>query len=550
MAFFVLSIFAGVLTILAPCILPLLPVILGTADGGSKKKISKRSVTVILTLAVSVFVFTLLLRATTAFISIPQSTWNLISGIVIVLLGIAVLFPTLWNKLFGVKRLYEASNKALGAGYQKNSFWGDVAMGLALGPVFTTCSPTYLFILATVLPAQFGIGFLYLIGFVIGMTFSLFLIAYIGQKVINKISVKQSTTEKIKKIFGILFILVGVIIMTGYDKKISTLILDSGYSATINLEERLIESTQKNMNEEQKKQSSVEIPNFLRNNFPNTDWSMADESVSNILSGGPGKDGIPALTNPKFIPISGWDRPDDVQTIVVSDDSVVKAYPYNILIWHEIVNDTVGGKEIAVTFCPLCGSAIVFDRNFEGEKLEFGVSGGLLESNMVMYDRNTESLWQQSTGEGLAGVNFGKKLNLVEFQLMNVGELKKKYPSAQILSEDTGHSRTYGRNPYSGYEESESFYFSPSITDTRYPSKDIFVIYRVGESTVATPWSVIKNGDTHETTINSTVIILQKEGGELTVTVDGNKIPFYFEMWFSWAVQNQDEGVVYDPSKN
>lgn len=244
MLFFFIAILAGVLTILAPCILPLLPVVIGTADG-TKRGISKRAVLVIISLSLSVIVFTLLLKATTLFITIPDSFWTWFSGSVIAFLGIVTIFPSMWSKIPFVNKINLASNKALGAGYQKDNHYGDMVIGASLGPIFTTCSPTYLFILATVLPASPISGFIYLIGFTLGLATSLFVIAYLGQKFVNKIFANEEKTAKLKKIFGVLFLLVGIAIITGYDKRLSSLILDTGFGGTINFEEKLINSVNK-----------------------------------------------------------------------------------------------------------------------------------------------------------------------------------------------------------------------------------------------------------------------------------------------------------------
>jgi cytochrome c-type biogenesis protein len=239
MLFFLISILAGVLTILAPCILPLLPVVIGTADG-TKRGISRRAVVVIISLSISVILFTLLLKATTLFIVIPDSFWTGFSGSVISFLGIVTIFPNLWNKIPFINKINLASNKVLGTGYQKDNHYGDMIIGASLGPIFTTCSPTYLFILATVLPASPIKGLVYLIGFTLGLAISLFLIAYLGQKFVHKIFANENKTAKLKKIFGVLFLIVGVAIITGYDKKLSSLILDTGFGGTINFEEKLI----------------------------------------------------------------------------------------------------------------------------------------------------------------------------------------------------------------------------------------------------------------------------------------------------------------------
>ncbi|GEM_PF-18111 len=240
MTFFVISVIAGFLTVLAPCILPLLPIVIGSTGEG-KNGISKRSLVVIASLAVSVILFTLLLKASTALIAIPQSFWQYFSGTVLILVGLAIVFPALWTKIPLVSRLSISSNKAVGAGYQKHSLYGDMLIGGALGPVFTTCSPTYLLIIATILPASFITGLLYLVGFVAGLVVALLLIAYFGERLTSAVAKRMGTAEGVKRIFGILIVIIGLAIMTGLDKKLESKILDSGYGATIEFENRLLE---------------------------------------------------------------------------------------------------------------------------------------------------------------------------------------------------------------------------------------------------------------------------------------------------------------------
>lgn len=240
MIFFLIAILAGILTVLAPCILPFLPIIIGSSET-KDRRISRRALVVIGSLAVSVVVFTLLLKVSTLLIDIPQMFWNVFSGAVIILVGLAIVFPSLWARIPFVQRLSILSNKAIGAGYQKKNYSGDVLIGLALGPVFTTCSPTYLFIIATVLPAGFLVGFIYLLAFTVGLVIALLLVAYFGGQLVRKITSHIGTTNRVKQIFGVLIILVGIAILTGYDKKLETAILDSGYGATIHFEESLIE---------------------------------------------------------------------------------------------------------------------------------------------------------------------------------------------------------------------------------------------------------------------------------------------------------------------
>lgn len=293
MIFFIISILAGVFTVLAPCILPLLPIVIGASEEGSKG-ISKRALTVVGSLSLSVVLFTLLLKATTFFISIPQSFWTSFSGLVIILVGIAIIFPSFWMKVPYVNKLSLLSNKAVGRGYQKKNYRGDMLIGFALGPVFTTCSPTYLFIIATVLPASFIVGLVYLLGFTFGLALSLVLIAYFGQRIVNKITERMNTAGNIKKIFGVLIVIVGLMVLTGYDKKLETFILDSGYGATIKLEDSLIERfapKDNSMKEKQSTNKSLETITLAGGCFWCTEaYFQEQEGVIDAVSGYAGGD--------------------------------------------------------------------------------------------------------------------------------------------------------------------------------------------------------------------------------------------------------------------
>lgn len=553
--FLLVAFLAGLLTVLAPCILPLLPVVIGASESGARG-ISLRAVTVIGALSFSVIVFTFLLKASTLLIAIPQVWWTWFSGAVIILVGVAMVFPDLWARVPFIAHMSRASNKALGAGYQKKNVAGDAAIGIALGPVFTTCSPTYLFIIATVLPATFGTGALYLLSFTLGLALSLLAVAYFGQQLVSVFVGRERQTGTLKKAFGVLIVLVGLAIFTGYDKKIETWILDAGYGATINFEQRLIEQFAPSLPKDSPsgtegveiEGSSVAIPPYLSAAFPATDFSHIDPRLEGVVSGGPGKDGIPAIDAPRFVPLDSFTRSDEILAVVLPDGDRVKVYPYNILTWHEIVNDVVNGEPVAVTFCPLCGSAVVYERTLPKGITTFGVSGSLLESNMIMYDRATESLWQQSTGQALAGAYFGRELSLVPFQLLTLGEIRATHKDALVLSEQTGHVRDYARNPYAGYEESDSFIFAPSRTDVRYPAKEIIVVFRAGEVSIATPWLTLNEYSVRVGTVNGNEIRVEKRDGELSIMVNGVDAPFYFEMWFSWVAQHGTEGEVFDPS--
>ena len=184
MLLFFVSFIAGVLTAIAPCVLPLLPVIVGGSIAGGSRW---RAYTITVSLGVSVIIFTLLLKVSTAFINVPQGTWQLISAAILIAFGLVMIFPQLWDRLGFVNALNRSSNKLLATGYQQNSFWGDALMGAALGPVFASCSPTYFVILATVLPASFAMGLLDLVAYAVGLSGFLLLIALAGQRLLGKL---------------------------------------------------------------------------------------------------------------------------------------------------------------------------------------------------------------------------------------------------------------------------------------------------------------------------------------------------------------------------
>ena len=546
MTLLLISFVAGLLTVLAPCVLPLLPVIIGSSVGARSKA---TPYIVIGSLALSILIFTYLLKASTALIDIPPSVWSYLSGGILFGFGLTLLFPTLWEHLPFVNKGSVGANKILGAGYQKKSIWGDVLMGAALGPVFSTCSPTYFVIIATVLPASFLLGTVYLLVYLLGLVTVLVLISLLGQKITSKLTVASDSRGWFKRSIGAFFILLGILIITGNDKKFESWVLDQGIiGGVLQIEQGLLNSLDETESEPIiKNTSTITVPRTLSAHFPNTDWSKADPRIEGAISGGPGKDGIPAIDKPTFIPLSSFTRPDAVQAIVLFGKDTVKVYPYNVLTWHEIVNDEIDGRPVAITFCPLCGSALVFDRTLpNGTVSTFGVSGSLLESNMIMYDRATENLWQQSTGRVLAGSLYPAELVRTPFQLLTLGEIRKSYPNAIVLSEDTGHSRDYDRNPYAGYETDDRFVFYPSNLDTTFDPKTIMVVFRDNDTTFTTPWLTLREAKSLEKDHDGTRYALNvTDAGELTITDShGTVHPFYFEMWFSVAVQHGDGLVI------
>lgn len=189
--------------------------------------------------------------------------------------------------------------------------------------------------------------------------------------------------------------------------------------------------------------------------FPKTDFDNISVDLDSILSGGPPRDGIPPIDKPEFSTASeaqewlGKDEP----VVAFTDGDDARAYPLQLLIYHEIVNDVVNNKPVTVTFCPLCNASIVFDREVDGKILDFGTTGRLRNSDLIMYDRQTESWWQQFTGRGIIGQYNEVKLTQLASQIVSFDTFRQTYPEGKILNRETGHTRPYGNNPYSGYDD-------------------------------------------------------------------------------------------------
>jgi hypothetical protein len=238
--------------------------------------------------------------------------------------------------------------------------------------------------------------------------------------------------------------------------------------------------------------STASFPTFL-SNYWKTDFDKRSISPTEVISGGPGKDGIPAIDTPRFVPVSEGSflgEKEPVVSLVIAGDA--RAYPLQILIWHEIVNDTVGGTPVSVTFCPLCNSAVVFDRRLDGRILDFGVSGFLRHSDLIMYDRQTESWWQQINGEAVVGEYTGRRLEFLPAAIVSWADFVRAFPDGKVLSRQTGYLRNYGENPYVGYDElgSNPFLFD-GRKDGRLPAMERVVTVEVNGEAAAYPFTAL-----------------------------------------------------------
>ena len=227
-----------------------------------------------------------------------------------------------------------------------------------------------------------------------------------------------------------------------------------------------------------------------------TDFSRHSVDYAEILSGGPPKDGIPAIDRPQFETVEQadeWLEPlEPVILFQAGEDA--RAYPLQILTWHEIVNDEVGGEPVTITFCPLCNTAIAFDRKVEGRVLDFGTTGRLRYSNLIMYDRQTETWWQQASGEAIAGELTGMQLEFLPAPIIAWQDFKDTYPVGRVLSRDTGHNRPYGQNPYVGYDDinSSPFLYRGPATPGRLPPMARVLAVDLGGEVVAFPYETLQ----------------------------------------------------------
>lgn len=240
MTLIIISFIAGVLTILAPCVLPLLPVIVGgsLARSGESGNPWRKPLIVTASLALSVVLFTLLLKATTALLGIPVMVWQVVAGVIVILFGVTMLAPRLWEELMIRTRLQARSSQLMAKSSTKKGVGGDILLGLSLGPVFSSCSPTYALIVATVLPASFGEGVINLLAYAVGLSAMLLLVTLLGKSLISKLGWTLNPHGWFYKIIGSIFLIVGVGLILGWDKDIQEFVLEQGwYDPIIHIEE-------------------------------------------------------------------------------------------------------------------------------------------------------------------------------------------------------------------------------------------------------------------------------------------------------------------------
>jgi hypothetical protein len=264
-----------------------------------------------------------------------------------------------------------------------------------------------------------------------------------------------------------------------------------------------------------------------------------------IHAGGPDKDGIPSLTDPNTLPVGKAKFPGQSRIVVVTVNKKTRGYPLAVLNWHEAVNDKLGDVPIAVIYCPLCDSVSVVDRRIGKNTIEFGISGLLRNSNVLLYDRRTDALWSQLGLEAVSGPHVGKSLKHLPWQITTFERFAKDYPKADILSRKTGHRRNYARNPYDAYFRVDRLMFPVMHRDNRLEAKARVVGIRLGKTIRAYPLKKIrrrKNGRLVEK-LPAGEIVLQADEDSVAVRKVPKKASVVHTFWFAWVAFHPDTEV-------
>lgn len=260
---------------------------------------------------------------------------------------------------------------------------------------------------------------------------------------------------------------------------------------------------------------------------------------SKIISGGPPKDGIPSIDDPKFVSMDEADEwiEDNELVLAMTYKGVERVYPLQILVWHEIVNDWIAGDPILITYCPLCGSGIAYERMIDGEAVEFGTSGKLYNSNLVMYDRKTDTYWSQIDGLAIVGPLTGMELTELSIDTVVWRDWKGGHADAEVLSQETGSSRNYGRDPYGSYYEDSFLFFPVEERDDRIHAKTVIFGIEVDGVYKAYREDDLLNNPVIEDVVNGIDVKVERSSEGIVVVTDvdsGEEIVKERDFWFAW----------------
>jgi len=257
-----------------------------------------------------------------------------------------------------------------------------------------------------------------------------------------------------------------------------------------------------------------------------------------IQRGGPPKDGIPAIDRPRFVAPDAAKMQPGERILGVARNGEAKAYPVRILNWHEIVNDSVGGEPVAVTYCPLCGSGVTFSRLTRDGTRSFGVSGLLYNSDVLLYDRESSSLWSQILGQAITGPSKGERLEIIPTAHTSWEDWIGRHPDTRVLSEDTGHARDYSRDPYVGYDANPVILFPVANSSSRFDNKDVVLGVEIDGKYKAYPFrELAKTEGVVVDSIGGRTARIDFDAKHRTaraLDASGKELPSLITYWFAW----------------
>lgn len=264
-----------------------------------------------------------------------------------------------------------------------------------------------------------------------------------------------------------------------------------------------------------------------------------------IRGGGPPKDGIPSIDNPKYVTVEEADEwiQDNELVLAIIYKGVKRVYPLQIMVWHEIVNDNIAGDPILITYCPLCGSGIAYERTLNGEEVEFGTSGKLYNSNLVMYDRKTDTYWSQIDGLAIVGELTGTELKELSIDTVVWRDWKEAHKDSEVLSQETGFTRQYGRDPYGNYYEDSFLLFPVENEDNRVHPKTVIFGIEVNGKYKAYKEEDLKELKEIKDTIGNVKIIVERDNAgivKITNQETGEEIVKERDFWFAWYAFHPD----------
>jgi hypothetical protein len=294
---------------------------------------------------------------------------------------------------------------------------------------------------------------------------------------------------------------------------------------------------------------SGELPSKRLNGF---DVGNASIPLSAIQSGGPPRDGIPALQQPQFIAADQPGAPQSQQRVLgLSINGDARAYPIAILNWHELVNDRVDNQPVLISYCPLCGTGMAFAAEAGGRELSFGVSGLLYNSDVLMFDRQTGSLWSQILSSAVSGPLLGSRLRQLVLEHTSWQDWLSRHPDSRVLSPPDGYGRDYSRNPYADYANSPALMFAVDHQDSRYAAKAWVLGVEIDGQYRAYPFEELARSDGP--------IKDRFAGRQLTIEydplnrsarlldADGKQLPALAAYWFAWSAFHPDSSVYQAP---